>query len=349
MLGIEISTDFLIIAVLMQIAIITILILLILFRLKKFSHSPSSSSSAPPLPLPLPVDLDLNKKIEKTLTDIQIKLDEISAELSTTKKEQNKAIANLATLVADTVNTATGTAATVAASATAPIISSELFDRYSDTHSPKSEFLELDLDSSSSANESSNESKIKDSNHYTVINLEDSNHPTDASSIKSASTAISSTHLTSSGHMEQSVKDDIHKNIRFSEYYQNPKQYTNYQLNHSNNSQHVSGNMIKGQKDQEGRKEENNNFRTQNENQNPSNKLEGLHLSNEKISNPELDKIDEEILSALQRLGEVDHANSNNNKELVSKEDERLNDTNTSNTKKHSNDDENEVNSPASI
>ena len=356
----EISTDFLIIAILIQLIIIAILIILVFFKLNKFSLSSSSSSShssdppppPPLLPASLPIDLESDKKIDKKLADMQIKLDEISTELSITKKDQNKAIANLATLLADTVNTATATAATIAASATAPIISSELFDRYSDTDSmTKSEFLELDLDSSSPSpsspppvNESSTESKIIDYDHTSVIDLENSNAPEDdaaasasAPSIISASTAISPPHLNLNSNIHQSVNDDdgINKNMRFSKSYQNPNQYTNDQLNHHhhfNNSQHISGNMIKGQKTEDEHKEEIN-LRTQNvnENQNRDNKLAGLPLSNEKISNPEIDGIDKEILSALQRLGEVDYtnSNSNNNNELASKKNDRLNDSHT--------------------
>jgi len=349
----EISTDFLIIAVLVQLLIIAILIILIFFKLNKFSRSSSSSHSSDPPPPPallppsLPVDMELDKRIDKKLADMQIKLDEISTELSITKKDQNKAIANLATLLADTVNTATATATTIAVSATAPIISSELFERYSDTDSmTKSEFLELDLDSSSPSspsspspvNESSTESKNIDYDHISVIDLENSNAPDDAASadapsIVSTSTAISPPHLNLNSHIHQSVNDDgVNKNMRFSKSYQNPNQYTNDQLNHHhfNNSQHISGNMIKDQKTKDERKEEIN-FRTQNENQNqnPNNKLEGLPLSNEKISNPEIDGIDKEILSALHRLGEVDYTNSNNNNGLASKKNDRLNDSHT--------------------
>ncbi len=320
-------------------AIIAILIFTIFFKLNRFLHSTASSSSSssssvpslPSLPLTSQNDIELDKKIEKKITDIQIKLDEISAELSATKKNQKEDVANLASVVADNVTAATTAAATVAVSVTAPIISSGLFDRYSDTSTPKAEFLELDLNSMSDV-QAHKKPEILNPELRGIVDLKKSNAVSSSSSSSSITSTLAQTsdsNLTLNDHTSHSDKtNNLYQNFHSTSENKSQNRNFNYPLTYFNNPQNKTDKEQRNYEHDKDYKEIE--FPADKEDLNLNNKLSS---SNEKNSNPEIDRIDKEILGALQRLGGVDYTNSNDNNNNDSNPDknDKLNNINKNN------------------
>ncbi|HEU5119759.1 MAG TPA: hypothetical protein VFT71_02125 [Candidatus Nitrosocosmicus sp.] len=190
---------------------------------------------------------------------------------------------------------------------------SGLFDRSDDGYTRKSEFLDIDLDSDSSdpSNGDSYSLGSKLQNQDDLVDTQVIHGTTDAQSDISDPTALSGSNVcrfsTNSRHHYYPVAHD---------YLNYQRQDTDFAPSESSSSQFHDGdgtirrikeNDIKGGRgeDQVEEKEEKEKdlSHDQNNNEIKEIEIEKLPLSSEKNSNPELDKIDEEILTALQRLG----------------------------------------------
>ena len=356
MVGIELSTDILIIAIFVQMAIIAILIFTVFFKLNKINLASSSLSNTK--------NTELDNKVEKKLTGMQIRLNEILTEISSATKEQKESISKITTMVEATANTVASVAAAstitantpattspattaipyarrvsslrltqpftfpifttpnITASVNASAIStnnhtrfiSELFDRSDDVHSRKSEFLDKDLDSDSSdpSNGGSDSMGLKLQNQDVLVDTQVIHATTDPQSDIPDPTASSDSNSyrvinTNSRHHYYPLVHNYLNN--------NQHQDTDFAPSESNSSQfhdedrtilRIKENDIKGGrgKDEVEEKEEEEDLsQNQNNNEIKDLEIEKLPLASEKNSNPELDKIDEEILTALQRLG----------------------------------------------
>ncbi len=356
MFGIEISSDILIIAIFVQMAIIAILIFTIITKLNR--NNPASTSATK--------NTELDKKVDKKLTGMQIRLSEILTEVSLATKEQKDSISKVSAMVAAAVAGSSAADAevrkpetTVSVSTTANILPitksisfltkmepfefatkananaaalasaitakpstfvSDLFDRSDDSPIPKSEFLEIDPDLDSVGDPSkvpdtlsSELTKVSDIVHTSTHEL-----PVTPASIKSSDSNLnySPIVLPESRHY---FHPQTHNHIN------RPKHHDEESSESSSLGENIDY-MIHGLNGNKIDKADN---KTQTQNYQEVEKetfSEKLDLSTEKNSNPELEKIDKEILTALQRLGGMDNSDDNddNNNNLGSHDREKI-------------------------
>lgn len=331
MFGIESYSDILIIAIFVQMAIIAVLIFTIFFRINRAYHTPAST----------PKYTELDKKVDKKLTGIQIRLGEILTEVSIATQEQKESISKIAAIVASDVNDrkseTTGSLTTTSNrfpitndisflakmerfapsstnvnNATAPTIHtnpsrfvSELFDSSDDSPIPKSEFLEIDLDHDSMVDDPNKEpdtlgsglKKASDVVHTPMNGLPD-DAPASIKSSDFASRHNPIAHPSSRHYFHPQSPNHLKRRL----------QPFDYALTESSIVGEYADEMMPGLK-------ENDIAQNQNYQKIEDSGSEKLDVSTEKNSNPELDKIDKEILTALKRLGGMDSSNENDNKE----------------------------------
>lgn len=357
MFGIEISSDILIIAIFVQMAIIVILIFTIITKLNR--NNPASASATK--------NTELDKKVDKKLTGMQIRLSEILTEVSLATKEQKESISKVSAIVTAAV---AGSAAadagvhkpetTVGISTTANILPiskgisfltkmepfafatnananaaalasaitaksstfvTELFDRSDDSPIPKSEFLEIDSDHDSV----DHPSKVPDTLSSEITKVSDVVHtspyelPYTPASIKS-SDSNSNHHPVDLPESRHYFHPQTHNNINRLQHRDEVSSETSrLDENADDINRGVNGNEIN----------DNNQGDTGSQTQNYKDiekaYSEKLDRSTEKNTNPELEKIDKEILTALQRLGGIDNSDDNddNNNDLGSHNKER--------------------------
>jgi len=355
--GIEISSDILIIAILVQMAIIAILIFTIITKLNR--NNPAFASSTK--------NTELDKKVDKKLTGMQIGLSQILTEISFATKEQKESISKLATLVAAAVadpsadvedealkseattdvsatpnafpitkdisyltkmepfasaTNATSTPMTSAISAKPSTFESELFDRSDDSPIPKSEFLEIDLDHDSmddpNKDPGSLDSELKKESD---VVKKSTYGPTDTkASIKSSDSNLHH-HLIGPPDSRNYFHPQTHNHLSRRQHYDNG-------ISSSSSLGENVNEMIHGLKENDinANYKGDNLPQHQNYQETGDSYSEKSDLSPEKNSNPELDKIDKEILNALQRLGGMDNSddNKNNKNDLGSNNKEKL-------------------------
>lgn len=354
MLGIEISSDILIIAIFVQMAIIAILIFTIITKLNR--NNPASTSATQ--------NTELDKKVDKKLTGMQIRLSEILTEVSLATKEQKESNSKVSAIVAAAVSGSSAADAgvrkpetTVGVSTTANIFQttkgisfltkmdpfvfapkvnanadaaalasaitpkpstfvSDLFDRADDSPIPKSEFLEIDSDHDSV----DHPSKVPDTLSSELTKVSDVVHtspyelPYTPSSIKSSDSNLNHPPivLPESRHY---FHPQTHNHINRLHYHDEVSSESSRLGENADDMNHgVNGNEINDNKKAD------NNSQNQNYQDIDEAYSEKLDLSTEKNSNPELEKIDKEILTALQRLGGIDNSDDNddNNNDLGS-------------------------------
>jgi hypothetical protein len=347
MFGIEISSDILIIAILVQMAIIAILIFTIITKLNK--NNPAFTSATK--------NTELDKKVDKKLTGMQIRLSEILTEVSLATKEQKESISKVSAIVAAAVASspaanaevrkpettagvstttnilpitkdissltkmepfAFATNANASAAALASAITakpstfvSDLFDRSDNSPIPKSEFLEIDSDHDSVGDPSkvpdtlsSEITKVSEVVHTSTYGL-----PYTPATIKSSDSNSNNPPIV----------------LPESRHYFHPQTHNNInRLQHhgevSSESSSLGENVDDMIRDAKGNNGNNNKGDNSTQNQNyqeveEETYSEKLDLSTEKNSNPELEKIDKEILTALQRLGGIDNSDANDDKD----------------------------------
>ena len=356
-------------------AIIAILIFTIFFRLNKINVGSYTSSATK--------NTELDKNLEKKLTGIQIRLNEIMTEISMATNEQKESLSKVATKVAAaaaaaapadsiaygaassaaTTTTTTYTAkeaiaATVATTAipsatsissltlTNPFAStalpthglpassantsaiyanparivSGLFERSNDTHTPRSEFLDIDLDNESSDTSNNNldslDSKLQDQDDI-LVPTNVIHAISDAS--KDMLDPVASSSSNSYQHAETSSRHHHYHPLTHN--YLNHRQDTD--LAQSELTSRFVDPDLTIQRDKEIDDNDNDNNRVEEDlfqNQNDNNDIKDFEnkklpsTANEKNSNPELDKIDEEILTALQRLGGINESDNDKDK-----------------------------------
>jgi hypothetical protein len=351
--GIEISSDILIIAIFVQMAIITILIFTILTKLYKSNPDSTSASSK---------NTELDKKVDKKLTGMQIRLSEILSEISSATREQKESISNLAAAVAvapaapvvapaatdPTVGEACTTDATAGVSTsvnTFPItenissltrmnqfatsdnanaainsaisakpstFASELFDRSDDFPVSKSEFLDIDLDHGSTGNHNKEPDTLDSELHKVPKVVHASTHTSPDTS--DTSEAIKSSD-SSSHHHPISPADSRHYYHPQSHNHYNRRQYYDGLSSESSNLGKNIDDIFRGSgKNDNNGNEEDNLSQRQDFNKKGDPDPKKLIIPGEKNSNPELDKIDKEILIALQRLGGMDNSDDIENR-----------------------------------
>lgn len=194
-------------------------------------------------------------------------------------------------------------------------LESELFDRSEESPTPKSEFLEMDLDHDSADDDPNKEANALDLDIKKVpevIRASTFGPPDPPASIESSGTI--------SHHHSLGSPDSSH--------YYHPQSYNHLYrrqrygdvLFESNSQTEDAGQIIRSfnesddKNDKEGKPSQNQNYHKIEDSD-----FEIQSLSSEKNSNPELDKIDKEILDALQRLGGMhDSADKNNKNEAGS-------------------------------
>ena len=347
---------------------IAILIFTVFFKLNKINlTSPSSSST--------PNNTELDKKVEKKLTGMQIRLNEILTEISSATKEQKESISNMAITVkaaadavasvaesstanADTTSTITA-ASTIAIPSTISISSptltepfaspvfitpniiasrtysaiftnnqtrliSGIFDRPDDGHSHKSKFLDIDLDNDT-LNTSNGES---DSFVSKRQNQDDTVDTTVIHAITDAPSDMPDTVASSGPNSYRSINTHSrhHYYALAPNYLNNQRQDTDFAPSKSSSSspfhdvegtiRRIIDNNVNGDraKDEVEEKEKETLFQDQNNNEVKDLEIKKLPSVSEKNSNPELDKIDKEILTALQRLGGIDESDDKDNR-----------------------------------
>ena len=189
-------------------------------------------------------------------------------------------------------------------------LESELFDRSEESPTPKSEFLEMDLDHDSADDDPNKEANALDLDVKKVpevIRASTFGPPDPPASIESSGTI--------SHHHSLGSPDSSH--------YYHPQSY-NHLYRHqrygdvqfeSNSRTEDAGEIIRSFNESDnnidkGEKPPQN----QNYHKIEDSDFEIQSLSSEKNSNPELDKIDKEILDALQRLGGMHNSADKNNK-----------------------------------
>lgn len=345
MFGIEISSDILIIAIFVQMVIIAILIFTILTKLNRINPASASSSFK---------NTELDKKVDKKLTGMQIRLNEILSEISSATKEQKESISSLAATVtsaaaaaaaatnpsADEARTYDATACVLTTSnifppntqnissltkmnqfasnanvdsAAATIDSTisinpskfatELFDRSDDSSASKSEFLEIDIDHV----QMKNPSKESDPRVSELQNAPEVVH----TATNTHSDSIPGSIITSD--CGSSQRDSVGPAGSRHYYHHHPqthnhfnrRQYYDSVLPESSSLGNNADEMINGLRENGDTSSNNEDNTSQNQefNNREDSDSEKLNISGEKNSNPELDKIDKEILIALQRLG----------------------------------------------
>ena len=340
-------------------AIIAILIFVIFFKLNKSNFTYSTSST--------PRNTELDKNVEKKLTGIQIRLNEVMTEISTTTKEQKESLSKVATTVAAaadsiasgaTANALTPSTSSLNAEATTVIPAaisntslistepfastvfatpsiyasvnassaiytnptrfiSQLFSRTDKVHIIRPEFLDIDLDNdhSDKSNSNSDSLGLKLQNH----DYKDDTHvinsiTADASSGISEPTASSNSnsyHFSSSSSSPNNSRRPYHP---LNHNYLDQRQDIDFTFSEPGSRIDDVDRIIQKNKenkdDSSSDRGEKKLFQNQSDNEKD---FENIIPSstNEKNSNPELDKIDEEILTALQRLGGIDDPNDN--------------------------------------
>ncbi|VFJ14689.1 hypothetical protein [Candidatus Nitrosocosmicus franklandus] len=373
------SSDILLITVFVQMGIIAILILTTFLKLNKINLESSSPSIK---------NTEYDKKLEKRLTAIQIRLSDILTEISTTTKEQKEALSKMVSSVAggavdagiinpghiahtaantSLINSAiTGNTKTVPyvnsssyftlpnshafislatlgsfASTTASVIynnstgfTSSHFDERGDRNSTGSESLNVDLERDNevahdtlNGNSDNQDSKLQyqgDDNfsigdRHTVTDSPSSISNTTVSSISNAH-HVDSPHIPeiNTSHNYYPLAHDYLKLRQGSDKHAPSEQSSEFQSVDQNIKRNNSDiNSYGGEEGGGG--EDDHLLRNQNYSQTDN---KGLHsATRENNSNPELDKIDKEILNALQRLGGID--------ELTHKDDDNNNSSNS--------------------
>ncbi|HKR73937.1 MAG TPA: hypothetical protein VJR94_07480 [Candidatus Nitrosocosmicus sp.] len=186
---------------------------------------------------------------------------------------------------------------------------SESFDRSEDSPTSKSEFLEIDLD-----HDSANDSNIESDALYSE--LQKGPEVVRTSTYGPPDTPASTNSKDSNSHHDSIGSSDSH-------HYYHPQSHNHLNrhqrysdvLFESNSRTEYASEMIRNFKETENNNNNNNKGESPSQNQNyhkiEDSDFEKLDLSSEKNSNPELDKIDKEILNALQRLGDIDSSDDN--------------------------------------
>jgi hypothetical protein len=364
--GVELSSDILLVAVFIQMAIIAILIFTVFFKLNKINLTFFSSSTAK--------NTELDQKVEKKLTGMQIRLNDILTEISSATKEQNESISKMATRVeaaADdiaslasanttTANKSTTTTTTAAATTAIPSVTrisslkltdqfaspylttpnvnasaaastnftnnptrfiSGLFDRSDEGHKykHKSEFLDIDLgsDSSDPSNGDPDSLGSKLQNQDDLVDTHVIHTTTEAQSdipdlFASSNSKIHRFINTNSSHCYHPLSHNYlndNNQIQDNDFAPSESSSSNSQFHVGDETiQRIKENDVnrdigEDQVEEKEGKEQEDFSQNQNDNEIKNLRIEKLPLPSQKNSNPELDKIDEEILSALQRLG----------------------------------------------
>jgi hypothetical protein len=199
-------------------------------------------------------------------------------------------------------------------------IVSGLFERSNDTHTSRSEFLNIDLDNESSDTSNNNldslDSKLQDQDDI-LVPTNVIHAISDAS--KDMLDPVASSGSNSYQRAETSSRHDHYHPLTHN--YLNHRQDTDLAQSELASRFVDPNRTIKRDKEIDDNDNDSNRvgedlFQNQNDN-NEINDFENKKLSstaNEKNSNPELDKIDEEILTALQRLGGIDESDNDKDK-----------------------------------
>ena len=184
---------------------------------------------------------------------------------------------------------------------------SESFDRSEDSPTSKSEFLEIDLDHDS-ANDSNKE------NGPLYAELQKGPEVVRTSTYGPPDTPASTNSKDSNSHHDSIGSSDSH-------HYYHPQSHNHLNrhqrysdvLFESNSRTEYASEMVRNFKETENNNNNKGESPSQNQNYHKieDSDFEKLDLSSEKNSNPELDKIDKEILNALQRLGDIDSSDDN--------------------------------------
>lgn len=291
-------------------AIIAILIFVIFSKLNWINAASTSTSK----------NTELDKKVDNKLTGLQVSLGEILTEISSATREQKESISKVASIVAAAPAPAhahphapdpadLSAAITTSISTKQLTLGSELFDRSDNTSISKSEFLEIDLDHDS-ANDSNEESDASYSKLQKVPDV------VNASTYGPPDTPASTNSKDSNSHHDSIRSSDSH-------HYYHPQSHNHHDrhqrygdgLFESNSRTEYASEMIRNFKEND---DDNNKGESLSQNQNyhkiEDSYFEKLDLASEKNSNPELDKIDKEILNALQRLGGIDNSDDKDKK-----------------------------------
>lgn len=352
MFGIEISSDILIIAIFVQMAIIAILIFTILTKLNRINPASAPSSSK---------NTELDKKVDKKLTGMQIRLSEILSEISSATREQKESISSLAATVTSAppavptnpsafeyrtseatsglsttattfpldaknissftnmepiasgadVNAATTIDSTISANPSK--FATELFDRSDDSSASKSEFLEIDIDHGPMKN-TGKESDPRVSELQKVPKVVHATTYTHSDSIPGSIIASDS----GSSHRDSIDPADSRHHYHHPQTHNhfNRRQYYDSVLSESSSLGNSADEMINGLRENGDTCSNNEDNTSQNQefNNREDSDSEKLNISDEKNSNPELDKIDKEILITLQRLGGMDTSDNPENR-----------------------------------
>lgn len=316
-------------------AFIAILIATIVFsKINKANHTPASTTKY----------TELDKKVDKKLTGIQIRLGEILTEVSIATQEQKESISKIAAIVASDAKdrkseaTAAGFTATSNSfpitndisfltkmerftspsttnvnNATVPTIPtnpsifvSELFDNSDNSLVPKSEFLEIDLDHDSMVYDSNK--KEPDILGSEPKNISDIVHGPTSGISDDTPTSVKSSDFTPHHNLITPPSSRHYFHPQSPNHLNRRQQHYNDVLSESGSVGESADEMMPGLK-------ENDLSQNQNYQKIEDSESEKLDVSTEKNSNPELDKIDKEILTALQRLGGMDSSNEIDNKE----------------------------------
>lgn len=359
------SSDILLITVFVQMGIIAILILTTFLKLNKIKLESSSPSIK---------NTEYDKKLEKRLTAIQLRLSDILTEISTTTKEQKEALSKMVSSVAGgavdagiinpghIAHTATNTSlinsAITGNTKTVPYVNSSSyftspnphaftslatlgsfasttasaiynnptgftpgrFDERGGRNSTGSESLNVDLESDNdvahdtlNGNSDNQDSKLQHQG--------DDNFSTgDIHTVTDSPSSISNTTVPSISNAHHVDSLRIPNTNTHHNYY--PLAH-NYLKIRQDSDKHTPSEQSNGFQDVDQNIKRNNSYgggeddhllRNQNYSQTDNEGLDSA--TSENNSNPELDKIDKEILNALQRLGGIDeltHKDDNNN------------------------------------
>jgi hypothetical protein len=199
-----------------------------------------------------------------------------------------------------------------AISAKPSTFASELFDRSDDFPVSKSEFLDIDLDHGSTGNPNKEPDTLDSELHKVPKVVHASTHTSPDTSDTSGAIKSSDS---SSHHHPISPADSRHYYHPQSHNHYNRRQYYDGLSSESSNLGKNIDDIFRGsgKNDSNGNEEDNLSQRQDfNKKEDPDPKK--LIIPGEKNSNPELDKIDKEILIALQRLGGMDNSDDIENR-----------------------------------
>lgn len=332
MFGIVPLTDFLITITIIQTALIVFLVAIILFNIKKSINKPTTDK----------IDNELSKKLSSLDTKVSL----ISNEFSQAIKENTENITKLSL----TVNTTSASTAAALASANSslsslstspsaffnPAMTSGLFERNTDSHFLKPEFLEIDdNDPTMETSEVVQDNKInidpKRVQHLNTFNQKRIGEVAlSTQNLESRYFFPSSLNLDSKiglrAHSDRTALHDSASQLEKQETYQQSiskdietAHSSSITSEHSQELHSSSKDTLKERETGGGSSSSSSNIPS-NQHANHKNDEEILDSypishaleNNKRNSNPEIDKLDTEILSALKRLGGMDETAATN-------------------------------------